>query len=205
MGNASHTRGWSASCLLGSIGGLLGTSDGSGVTCGFQLLMSISTSTQHYQRACCCLLYLFIHVLAHISHTGRHSVLNGLFGLCDDGKTFLCMTVSRYVCIFIWKWSYEVCDCAWACVTHLALLVYRFYGERVGSDVNNRAQLEPICGVRRPHWPPILHDSLLVGTTTQLVEGGREGRTETQTQWRQQKKNTQSENRNPNYALQLCI
>lgn len=64
-------------------------------------------------------------------------------------------------------------------MTHLALLVQRFYGERIGSDVNDGAQLEPIGGVGRPNWPPILHDSLLVGTTTQLVEGETDRNTDT--------------------------
>lgn len=72
------------------------------------------------------------------------------------------------------------CVCVYLCVyvTHLALLVQRLYGERIGSDVNDHAQLEPIGGVGRPHWPPILHDSLLVGTATQLGERVTERRTQ---------------------------
>lgn len=87
----------------------------------------------------------------------------------------------KQVCVYLYP-EMELCVCV--CATHLALLVQWFYSERIGSDVNNRAQLEPIGGVGSPHWPPILHDSLLGGTTTQLVEG----RTETQTKLRQGKK-----------------
>lgn len=51
-----------------------------------------------------------------------------------------------------------LCVCVLACVmTHLALLVQWFYGERVGSYVNDHAQLEPVGGVGCPHWLPILH------------------------------------------------
>lgn len=53
-------------------------------------------------------------------------------------------------------------------MTHLAPLVQRLYGERVGSYVNDGAQLEPVGGVGRPHWPPILHGSPVVSTTSQL-------------------------------------
>ncbi len=59
-------------------------------------------------------------------------------------------------------------------MTHLALLVQWFYGECVGSYVNDRAQLEPVGGVGRPHWLPILHGSPPVSTTTQLGEGERQ-------------------------------
>lgn len=55
--------------------------------------------------------------------------------------------------------------CVWDATTHLAPLVQRLYGERVGSYVNDGAQLEPVGGVGRPHWPPILHGSPVVSTT----------------------------------------
>lgn len=63
-----------------------------------------------------------------------------------------------------------VCLCV---MTHLALLVQWFYGERVGSYVNDHAQLEPVGGVGCPHWLPILHGLPPVSTTTQLGEGKR--------------------------------
>lgn len=206
MGIASHASARHASWVLVASGAVLGTSDGSGVTCGLQLLMSSSSSRQHYQRACCCLLNLFIRLLAHISHTGmRHlsklppldcvMTVKGFMkwpwaGLRVplSGNGTLCVSVFVCVCL---------CLCVW--LTHLALLVQRFYGECIGSNVNDRAQLEPIGGVGRPNWPPILHDSLLVGTTTRLVEV----ETETQTQWGQggKKKNMQTENRS---QITLC-
>lgn len=67
-----------------------------------------------------------------------------------------------------------VCACACVCwwvMTHLSPLVQRFYGEGVGSYVNDHAQLEPIGGVGRPHWLPILHGSPPVSNSTQLGEG----------------------------------
>ena len=60
-----------------------------------------------------------------------------------------------------------VCLCV---MTHLAPLVQRIYGECVGSDVDNHAQLEPIGGVGRPYWLTILHGSPPVSTATQLGE-----------------------------------
>lgn len=59
-----------------------------------------------------------------------------------------------------WKAVPGVCVCVRSrprVTAHLALLVQRLYGERVGSYVNDHAQLEPVGGVGRPHWPPILH------------------------------------------------
>lgn len=53
----------------------------------------------------------------------------------------------------------------------LALLVQWLYGERVGSYVNNRAQLEPVSGVRRPHRLPVLHGLPPVSTGTRLCKG----------------------------------
>lgn len=58
--------------------------------------------------------------------------------------------------------------CVLCVMTHLALLVQRFDGECVGSYVNDRAQLEPVVGVWRPHWLPILHVLSLVRATKQL-------------------------------------
>lgn len=63
--------------------------------------------------------------------------------------------------------------------THLALLVQWFYGERISSYVNDHSQLEPVCGVGRPHWLPILHGLPPVSAGTllwregQKEEGGR--------------------------------
>lgn len=64
--------------------------------------------------------------------------------------------------------------CAHVPMTHLALLVQRLDGERVGSYVNDNAQLEPVVGVGRPHWPPILHGLPLVNATKQLGQGEAE-------------------------------
>lgn len=40
---------------------------------------------------------------------------------------------------------------------HLPSLVERFDGQTIGTDVDDSAQLEPICGVGRPHRLSIIH------------------------------------------------
>lgn len=65
----------------------------------------------------------------------------------------------------------SLCVCV---VTHLAPLVQWFYGERVGSYVNDHPQLEPVGGVGRPHWLPIVHGLPPVQHDHTTGERGRE-------------------------------
>lgn len=58
--------------------------------------------------------------------------------------------------------------------THLALLVQWFYGECVGSYVDDHAQLKPVCWVGRPYWLAVLHGLPPVNAAAQLRKRKRQ-------------------------------